>query len=267
MTTKLVDRLGRPYPLIALPERRRGVAPANAGKKYPPEVLTPDEVLRLMAAFRGGRIGDRNRAAVAIMWRAGLRLQETLDLEPRDLDLDEGIITVREGKGRRFRRVGIDPWGAGVVATWMEHRAELLGDEAWRGRVFITVAKGFGFAPLQAPSLREAIKRAGVKAKIQKRVHPHGLRHAYCDHLLREGVELRVVSMGLGHGAFATTEAYARHVSAREVIDELRGRAAPVLRPVREKPVDAHERLRRALIEYQAALHEVQAHAAPIPSM
>lgn len=262
MTTKRLDRLGRPYPLIALPELRLGVRPANAGKKYPPEPLTKDEVLRLLAAFRGGRIGDRNRAAVVIMWRAGLRLQETLDLEPRDLDLDGGVITVREGKGRKFRRVGIDPWGAGVVARWMEHRAELLGDEAWRGKVFITVAKGFGHAPLQAPSLREAIKHAGVKAKITKHVHPHGLRHSFADDLMRDGKELRIVSMGLGHSRFATTERYVRHVSAREVIDELRDRESPVLRPVREMPVDAHERLRRALVEYQEALRAVQAETA-----
>lgn len=262
MTTKLVDRLGRPYPVIALPERRRGVKPANAGKKYPPEVLTTEEVLRLLAAFRGGRIGDRNRAAVVIMWRAGLRLAETLDLEPRDLDLDEGVITVREGKGRKFRRVGIDPWGAGVVARWMEHRAELLGDDAWRGKVFITVAKGYGHAPMQAPSLREAIKRAGEKARITKHVHPHGLRHTYADDLMRERKELRVVSMGLGHSRFATTERYVRHVSAREVVDELRGRESPVLRALKPMPVDAHERLRRALVEYQEALRAVQAETA-----
>jgi site-specific recombinase XerD len=57
-----------------------------------------------------GMAGERVRGLIVVLWRAGLRIQEALDLYERDLDPRRGALRVRSGKGRR-REVGMDDWG------------------------------------------------------------------------------------------------------------------------------------------------------------
>jgi hypothetical protein len=59
-----------------------------------------------------GRAGDRMRALIVVLWRAGLRIQEALDLYERDLDQRRGALLIRSGKGGRRREVGMDEWVA-----------------------------------------------------------------------------------------------------------------------------------------------------------
>ncbi len=87
-----------------------GREPANKGKKYPPEVLTPDEVRGLIEACSSrAPTGIRNRALIVAMYRGGLRVGETLALRPKDVDTTAGTLTVLHGKGDRRRVVGLDP--------------------------------------------------------------------------------------------------------------------------------------------------------------
>ncbi len=73
-------------------------------RKRPIEVLTPEEVERLIQANSNrAPSGIRNRALVALMYYSGLRLSEVLALLPRDVDLEGGEINVRRGKGGRQR--------------------------------------------------------------------------------------------------------------------------------------------------------------------
>src|SRR5215218_3228452 len=72
-----------------------------------------------------GRAGDRMRALIAVLWRAGLRIQEALDLHERDLDPRRGALLVRSGKGDRRREVGMDDWGWEHLGAWASQRLEL----------------------------------------------------------------------------------------------------------------------------------------------
>ena len=70
-------------PRILEPGYRAGLKPGNAGRKFPPEPLTPEEVLRLIASVPNGKVGVRNRALIALLWRTGLRIEcEALRLLP-----------------------------------------------------------------------------------------------------------------------------------------------------------------------------------------
>ena len=80
-------------------------------RRLPPEVLTNDEVLRLIDACSNTPTGLRNRALIAVLYRAGLRVSEALDLYPKDVDAAAGTIRVLHGKGDRSRVVGIDAGG------------------------------------------------------------------------------------------------------------------------------------------------------------
>ena len=230
----LID--GRRRSVVTMPGYRAGMKPANAGKLYPAEVPSRDEIHRLMAALGRGAAGDRNRAAVVLMWRSGLRIAEALALAPKDLDLAAGTVTVLRGKGGRRRVVGIDPEGAAVIALWLERRRRLrIGPTRPLICVISQPTRG---KPVYASVLREALKDAAARAGINRRIHPHGLRHAFASELAREGVPLPLIKQLLGHASLATTERYLAALSPWEAIDAVRARRwAPVAPPAALEPI------------------------------
>lgn len=229
---QMVDRLGRPYTSMMDSALRRGRRPPNYGRRFPAEVLTSDECRRLLAACsRRGAAGLRNRAMIVLMWRCGLRIAETIALELRDLDAGAGTITVRHGKGDQRRVVGIDAQALAVVEQWLQRRSRLPGLPR-RAPLFCTITTGNVGHPVGAPYLREALKRLAWRAGIQKRVHPHGLRHTHAVELLREGVPVTMIQRQLGHSSLETTARYLDHLMPQEVVDRVRLRTwDPPARP------------------------------------
>ena len=113
-------------PQITDPGYRRGQSPANKGKSYPAEVLTPEEVRSMLAqCSTTSSYGLRHRALITLLYRTGLRLGEALALALKDLDVAAGSVTVLHGKGDRRRTVGIDPGAIRVVDAWVERRRAL----------------------------------------------------------------------------------------------------------------------------------------------
>ena len=213
---------GRSY--ITLPGYRKGQKPLNFGKTYPPEVLTRDEVMRLLAACSenpNAAAAVRNRALIAVLYRSGLRCAEALALQPKDIDLNIGTITVLHGKGDQRRTVGVDAQALELVQRWMDRRRE-LGVPAG-SPVFCTVRENAG-AAMYGSYLRDALKQLAKRARIDKRVHPHGLRHTHASELARENVPLHVIRRQLGHADLATTARYVDHLTPWEVIDAIRAR-------------------------------------------
>jgi integrase len=231
----LYDRRGYPRPAITLPGHKAGEHPPNYGLTFPAEVLTPGEISRLIDACpRRGPGGLRNRALIVVLWRGGLRCAEALDLELRDVDRDVGTLTIRHGKGNRRRVIGLDPPAFAVLERWLETRGR-LGVPAG-SKVFCTITTGNLGRPMHGSYWRKAIKRLGVKAGIEKRVHSHGLRHTHAVELMRERVPLLVIQRQLGHSSIAITQKYLDHLEPGEVVAAMQARAWPlphrdVLRP------------------------------------
>jgi len=223
----LVDRRGHKRPPVTLPGHRAGQRPPNYGRKFPAEVLSADEISRLLAACpRRGPSGLRNRALIVVLWRGGLRCAEALDLEPRDINEAEGTVLVREGKGRRRRVIGLDPPAFAVLQRWLECRARL---GVPRGKkVFCTITTGNIGRPMSASYWREAIKRLGGKAGIEKRVHSHGLRHTHATELRREGTDVMIIRDQLGHSSIGVTQRYLEHLEPREVVEAMQRREWPL---------------------------------------
>lgn len=184
-------------------------------KKYPPEPLALDEVRRLMDACGSqSSIGLRNRALIAVVWRAGLRIAEALALEPRDIE--NGIVRVRLGKGSRSRVVAIDAGAAAVLQAWVDRKAQL----GIAGPIFSTL-KG---TPVLTSYVRNLLPRLARKAGIAKRCHAHGLRHSFAAGLADERVDVRVIQRALGHSSLQTTQNYVDHLRPRAVIETLLNR-------------------------------------------
>ncbi len=187
-------------------------------RRFPVEILTNAEACRLLGACGCRPAGLRNRALIAVLYRGGLRINETLDLLPKDIDLEVGAIRILHGKGDRARTVGIDPAAGDVVSRWLTVRAELeLGS---RQSVFCTLVG----TRLTDAYVRVLLPRLARKAGIEKRVHAHGLRHTHAAQLRAEGVDIGIISKQLGHRSIATTARYLDHIAPQLVIETIRQR-------------------------------------------
>lgn len=190
---------------------------SNAGKKFPPEVLSEAEVRALMAGC-GKRppTGVRNRALIALLWRSGLRISEALALKPSDV---EGTtVRVANGKGGKFRIVGINEEASALVGRWMEVRAA----RGFTGRqtLFCTLSGG----PVAPRYVRNLLRRLARKAGIERRVHPHAFRHTLASELVAEGVPVWSIQQALGHSSLDGTAHYLQRIAPHELVDLMAGR-------------------------------------------
>ena len=144
------------------------------------------------------------------LYSTGMRRAELCQLEVEDIDSHRMVIHIRQGKGGKDRDV---PLSANLLETlraywrWMRPQTYLFPGTVknWRADVPVT-PKIVWYA------CREAAKRAG----INKKVHPHTLRHCFATHLLEAGADLRAIQVQLGHAKLEDTAIYL-HVSRKHL--------------------------------------------------
>lgn len=218
------------------PRRRRGgilerghnagIKPPNWQKTYPAEPLTPAEVVALMdCCDERTKAGIRNRALIAFLWRTGLRISEALDLRPHHVDFQARTVVVLKGKNSKRRTVGIDDGALLELSRWLMCRAR-LGVPA-TAPLFCSVNKPNPGRRLWGAYVRERLHELGEKAGIQKRVHPHGLRHTLACDLVREKVPVHLVQRQLGHSNLGTTDRYLSGIAPYDVVDAVSARVWP----------------------------------------
>lgn len=161
---------------------------------------------------------------ITLWWRAGLRLQETLDLRASDVHVAPDEIYVRRGKGGRSRRVPIDADAMEIVQAWIDERSRIAG---WSSHLLLGTISGTSTGrPLTQSAARVSLYRVARRAGLaDRRIHPHGLRHLYAVQLHREGVPIAQISKLLGHRWISTTAIYLDHVSRWDLHEAIGGRA------------------------------------------
>jgi site-specific recombinase XerD len=158
-----------------------------------------DEVNATIDALDGsGPLPLRNRALVELVYSAGLRSREAVDLDLADLDFEQELVRVR-GKGGKERVVPLGEEAAHWLARYVrEARPDLARGAA--NALFLS-ARG---SRLDTSTLRRLVP------------HPHRLRHAFATHLVEGGADLRTVQELLGHSSLSTTQMYS-HVDGRRL--------------------------------------------------
>ena len=218
---------------IVQPGYRKGQRPGNYGLTFPPEPLTRAEIERLLAHLGRGPCGHRNRALVVLLWRSGLRISEALGLYTKDIDAAAGTVTILRGKGRKGvgkrRQVAVDAYAVAMLERWMAVRAELGLQAPGRTPVFCCVDVRTRGKAMYSSYVRDMLKHRALQAGIDKRVHPHGLRHTMAFELLMEGEPLGVIRDQLGHSNLATTLRYCDHLAPAMAIKAMHARPQPVL--------------------------------------
>ena len=167
---------------------------------YLPKFLTEDEINRLFAAPDiSTEEGIRDRAVLEIMYAAGLRVSELVNLKQTDVDLLAGLVRCH-GKGNKERRV---PLGKSAI-HWLQQYTAVKAGYGKQSSPYVFVHRGRPFTRQLAWAM---IKRHAEKIGI-KHVSPHTLRHSFATHLLQHGADSRSVQALLGHSDISTTQIY-----------------------------------------------------------
>jgi site-specific recombinase XerD len=163
-----------------------------------PEAPKQEEIEAELERFASGDpLAIRNRALAELVYSAGLRSQEAVDLDLADVEFDQEALRVR-GKGGKERVVPLGEEAAYWVALWLRERPKLA--RGAHDALFIS-ARG---RRLDTSTLRKLFP------------HPHRLRHAFATHLLEGGADLRTIQELLGHSSLSTTQMYS-HVDAKRL--------------------------------------------------
>ena len=213
--TRWWRRTGRavrdPGVLLSAPGRGR-VVPDVPGVEQAARVL--DAAGRAPAPADEGPVAAalrlRDRAALELMYGAGLRVSEVCGLDVGDVDSPGRVVRVL-GKGSRERVVPVTVPAVEAVEGWTLAGRPVL-DRGVAGAALLLGARG---ARADPRVLRRAVTRAGAAAGLPG-LHPHALRHAAATHLLDGGADLRDVQEQLGHANLTTTQVYT-HVSAERL--------------------------------------------------
>jgi integrase len=220
----LLDAAGHRRAPVMMPDYHRGRPPRNKGCRYPADPPTVEEIAAVMRAAGDGPDGARLRALIVILWRAGLRVSEALDLAETDLDPSQGGILIRRGKGGRRPEVGMDRWAWARLEAWLEIRSGLpVGAPLC---VIHGPTAGRHWEPSDA---RKQLKRAAGTAGVRRRFAPHQLRHAHAIEMAHEGVPLVVIQRQLGHSNLGITSIYLQGIDSSEIIDTVHARRAPMI--------------------------------------
>jgi integrase/recombinase XerD len=191
-----------------------------------PRALGEDEARRLMAAPpHWGAAGRRDRAILELLYGTGIRLGECVRLDLQDVDLHEGRLLVRNGKGRKDRVVPLVGQAAAALAFYLREARNALMRDPKQPAVFLSAIG----TRLSSVSLQRQVSH--YARGLGLRASPHVLRHSCATHLLRHGADVRSIQQLLGHRALETTALYTKVdvTNLREVI----ARAHPRERPRR----------------------------------
>ena len=164
-----------------------------------PDAPKAAEIERVLEAVEGeSPIALRNRALLELLYSAGLRSQEAVALDLRDVDFEREVVHVR-GKGKKERVVPLGEEASLQLAVYLSDARPRLARGA-ENALFLS-ARG---RRLDTSTLRRLLP------------HPHRLRHAFATHLLEGGADLRTIQELLGHSSLSTTQMYS-HVDARRL--------------------------------------------------
>jgi len=223
-TERLLDAAGHQRSPVTMPGYHQGRSPMNKGRRFPADPPTVEEIVAVMRATGDSADGARLRALIVVLWRAGLRISEALDLAETDLDRARGALVIRRGKGGRRREVGMERWGWEALTRWQEIRATLP-----IGALFCVIHGPTAGRRWEASAARKQLRRTAEAAGVRRRFAPHQLRHSHAVELAHEGVPLVTIQRQLGHCNLGVTSIYLQGIDSSEIIATLHSRPAPVI--------------------------------------
>jgi site-specific recombinase XerD len=171
--------------------------------KILPTVLSQEEMIYIIQCTKN----LKHRAILALIYSAGLRIGELLNLKLEHIQIHRKQILIKSAKGRKDRYVTLADSFVPLLQNYLiSYQPELYFVEGEKGK------------PYSASSVRKFLARSCKEAKIKRTITPHTLRHSYATHLLESGVGLRHIQELLGHSRPETTMVYT-HIARKDLLD------------------------------------------------
>lgn len=167
-----------------------------------PEILSTEEVNRIFSKVNN----LKHKAILMTIYSAGLRISELLNLKVREIDFDRNTIRISSAKGKKDRLVMLSQRLVPILKKYLEQYQPI--------EYLIEGQKGGIYSP---SSVRQFFIKAISKARINKKVTVHTLRHSFATHLLDRGTDIRYIQELLGHKKLETTQIYT-HISKNNVL-------------------------------------------------
>ena len=183
-------------------------------EKKIPEIMSPDEVVRLLEQPSGNSHKEiRDKAMLELLYATGIRVTELITLKVSDVNMPMSFILCRDRNKERIIPFGTEARNA--LAKYLDGtRDEMLENKS--SDVLFANCSG---QPMSRQGFWKLIKYYAKKADIKADITPHTLRHSFAAHLVENGADLRSVQEMLGHSDISTTQIYANlnHNHIREV--------------------------------------------------
>ncbi|BCS95938.1 tyrosine recombinase XerD [Desulfoluna limicola] len=169
-----------------------------------PDTLTVSEVKSLLEApDTGSPRGMRDAAMIELLYAAGLRVSELINLDVNDINLEAGFVRVL-GKGSKERVVPMGQYAMDKLDIYLTSARPLLL-KLYTSRTLFVARAG---KPMTRQGFWKLLSKYTLLAGLKGKISPHTLRHSFATHLLEGGADLRVVQVMLGHADISTTQIY-----------------------------------------------------------
>ena len=183
-------------------------------EKKMPEIMTPDEVVRLLEQPGGDSPKEiRDKAMLELLYATGIRVTELISLKTSDINMQMDFIVCKDANKER-----VIPFGGAAKNALKRYlngtRESMLEDK--KSNILFANCSG---QPMSRQGFWKLIKSYAKKADIKADITPHTLRHSFAAHLVENGADLKSVQEMLGHSDISTTQVYANlnHNHIREV--------------------------------------------------
>lgn len=170
-------------------------------EKKLPQVLSKNQIRDILNSCNN----IKHRCIITLLYSAGLRRGEVLNLKITDIDSQRMVLIIRGAKGKKDR-----------LSLLSNHALIMLREYYKQYRPEEYLFEGQNGSKYSAESIAKIFKRAVLKTNIKRHVTPHTLRHSFATHLLEQGTDLRYIQKLLGHNSSKTTEIYT-HVSCNSL--------------------------------------------------
>jgi integrase/recombinase XerD len=166
-----------------------------------PKVVSKKQIKDMISLTKNAK----HQLLLMILYSAGLRVSEGINLIWNDIDMEQSTIMVRQGKGKKDR-----------ITLLAQATKEALSRYAIYYRSNSKYIFTGRIGKLTVRSAQAIVKQAGERANIEIIVTPHMLRHSFATHLLEQGTDIRIIQKLLGHSRVSTTQIYT-HVSTKNI--------------------------------------------------
>lgn len=165
-----------------------------------PEILNKKEITQIINNINN----QKHKLIIQLIYSAGLRVSELINLKPKDIDTERKIIYIRQGKGAKDR-ISLFPNSIkyDLLKYLLQFNPQNYLFESNRNKKYST------------KTIEKILEKASIKA-LKRKVRPHILRHSFATHLLEQGIDLRKIQKLLGHKNLSTTQIYT-HVANTDI--------------------------------------------------